>query len=472
MRLPIVCAVSACLLLSAAPALGGNFEFVVAAEAGLDMRITGYSRDGALMFEDSAPASETREGAHAYVIRVDETILVNGRLGAWCVEDRSGKWKAASAAGVMVCDDRPSETRGSYRFTARSERPSDGGAGGGSAGEAIEVEAVAPQPSPRVLVACIQTELGYKGFDAGSADGQMGAKTRRAAEAYLAAAPGAGLAPLAENNLAQWCDTLAVRDGKVAAVEIHGDTGALAGRSEALVRAVQDSISRVFESPPIETITYYVSADAAWLTDKYVAANRLGASARPGKLESFGACDPIAEFAYRSVYICAGHPRWASSPGFQFLVFAHEFFHALSGDLARKLGERACCYDLSRMGPLGPEWLKEGGAQYAAFAATEALGGVVLDEVMGKIAVDLAGVNLDLEGRNSRDGYNRLGRDKSELVGMLATHLLTERAGRKALPDYYRYLGYGVGHEEAFKSAFGLSIAEFQPMLDAVVAAR
>lgn len=456
----------ACLSVAIFPAHAGNFEFVVTAERGLDLRITGYAADGAEMFEDAAPSSETRDGTHAYVIRVDETILKATPLAAWCIEDRSGKWSVPSSTGVMACDDRPSETRGSYLFTARAERP---GTGGGGDTPTARIEKVAPQPSQRVLVACIQTELGAKGFNAGPADGQMGARTLRAAEAYLEATADAKLAPLADDNLATWCEALAAHEGKPFQLHTKGDIAPFVALDQQ-VAVVQRTISAIFGTAPLETITFYISKDENWLADKYLAANGLGANFRPSKVESFGKCDPVAEFGYRSAFVCAAAELWSRGAGMQMQVIAHEYFHALSGDQARRLGEKACCYDLSRMGPLGPEWLKEGGAQFAALATLEELGAGDLDAVMGRFAPSLRDKNLDIAGRNTREGYNRLGRDVSENVGVLAAYVLTERAGRKALATYYRYLGYEVGHEEAFMSAFGVSISELQLLLDEFVA--
>ena len=460
------------MIAGVAPALADNFEFVVPGDPGLDLRITGYGSDGAEIFADDAPALENRNGAPAYVIRVDGPLLRDSGLTAWCVEDRSGRWEALPApdAQVMLCDDQPSETRGSYGFIARSERAI---AGGTAPAANVEVAGVTPQVSERLLVACIQAELNWKGFNTGRPDGVIGNRTRSAAEAYLAATPGSGLAPLGEDNLAAWCAELAVHEPKPVAIETEGNIGPFEGNLEDRVRKAESALIDAFGISPRETITFFVSSDEKWLTDNYLRMNDLPNNYRKGKLESFGACDPVAEFAYRSVFVCAESPHWARGGDvFQQMVMGHEYFHALSGDLAGELGEKACCYEMNRMGPLGPEWLKEGGAQYAALVSTAELGLTNLDQDIRRTTRDLGGVDLSLSGRNTRDGYNGLGRDKSELVGILASHLLAERAGRESIPNYYRYLGYGRGHEESFRAAFGLDMDELEALLEAYVAGQ
>lgn len=462
---------AAALIAGVTPTLAGNFEFVVPGGAGLDLKITGYGRDGAEIFADDAPAFESRNGGPAYLIRVDDTLLRDSGLKEWCVEDRSGQWEALPApnAQVMLCDNQPSETRGSYGFTPRVKRAL---AGTAAPAAVAEPSGEAPERPDKLLVACIQSELNHKGYATGRPDGVIGNRTRAAAEAYLAGAASSGLAPLSDSNLAEWCDALAVQEPRPVAIETQGNIGPFEGNLEDRVRKAESSLIEAFGISPRETITFFVSGDEKWLTDNYLKVNGLPNNYRKGKMESFGACDPVAEFAYQSVFVCAESNIWKRGPVFQQMVMGHEYFHALSGDLAGELGEKACCYEMNRMGPLGPEWLKEGGAQYAAIVSTAELGLSNLEQDIRRTTRELRGVDLSLAGRNTRDGYNRLGRDKSELVGIVASHLLAKRAGRQSLANYYRYLGYGRGHEESFRAAFGLDMDDLEAALEAYVAGQ
>ncbi len=463
--------VAAAAIAGVAPALADNFEFVVPGEPGLDLRITGYGSDGAEIFADDAPSLENRNGAPVYVIRVDDTLLRGSGFGEWCVEDRSGRWEMLPEPGarVMLCDDQPSETRGSYGFTHRTERA----LGGTPAPEAaVAADAEAEDRPEKLLVACIQSELNWKGYDTGRPDGVIGNRTRSAAEAYLAATPGSGLAPLAEDNLGQWCDALAVHAPKPVVIETQGDIGPFEGNLEERVRNAEAVLIEAFGISPRETITFFVSGDEEWLTENYLRMNGLPGSFRRGKLESFGACDPVAEFAYRSVFVCTETSSWNRGRVFQQMVLGHEYFHALSGDLGAELGEKACCYEMDRMGPLGPEWLKEGGAQYAALVSASELGLSNFEQDIRRTAREIRTVDLSLSGRNTRQGFNGLGRDKSELVGIVASHILAERSGRQSIANYYRYLGYGRGHEEAFRAAFGLDMDDLEALVEAYVAGQ
>jgi hypothetical protein len=261
-----------------------------------------------------------------------------------------------------------------------------------------------------------------------------------------------------------------VHEPKPVEIKTHGNIGPFEGSLETLVRKAESALISAYGISPRETITFFVSDDAGWLSDNYLRVNGLPNAARRGKMESFGHCDPIAEFAYQSVFVCAAAAAWNRGEMLRQMVLGHEYFHALSGDLAADLGRKACCYDLSRMGPLGPEWLKEGGAQYAAVVSTAELGSTNLELDIRRTTSELRGIDLDLAARNSRQGYNRLGSHQSEQVGIVASHILAQRTGRQSITNYYRYLGYGRGHEEAFISAFGLEMDELQTLLKAYVA--
>src|SRR5690606_12013963 len=99
-------------------AAAGNFEFVVPGESGLTLEVTGYAANGGVIFEAVTDRPEQRDGRSVYVVRIDETIVTSAPLARWCVEDGGSGWSALTAheAATGLCDDAPSETRGSYGF--------------------------------------------------------------------------------------------------------------------------------------------------------------------------------------------------------------------------------------------------------------------------------------------------------------------------------------------------------------------
>ena len=70
-----------------------------------------------------------------------------------------------------------------------------------------------PVLSDEASVKCVQEELNGLGYDAGSADGKMGGKSRSAAEKYAAfmaeKTPGWAMEPLSNDSAALWCEKVA-----------------------------------------------------------------------------------------------------------------------------------------------------------------------------------------------------------------------------------------------------------------------
>ena len=102
----------------------GNFEFVAKGQAGLNLVVVGFSPSGRQIFQETTSVPENRNGQSVYVVRVDDTLLKQSSLAQWCVFDAAGKWNLLfkERTQVALCDDRPVETGGSYRFESRIEK--------------------------------------------------------------------------------------------------------------------------------------------------------------------------------------------------------------------------------------------------------------------------------------------------------------------------------------------------------------
>jgi hypothetical protein len=115
------------LLFVSSSIAGGNFAFVVPAEPGLALEVTGFGQDGSKLFDVQTNTRENSDGVQSYVVRVDENIILASKPAKWCVANRSGQSSTFPPAS-SICDDHPSEVRGTYTFkppAAASVAPPD-----------------------------------------------------------------------------------------------------------------------------------------------------------------------------------------------------------------------------------------------------------------------------------------------------------------------------------------------------------
>lgn len=324
-------------------------------------------------------------------------------------------------------------------------------------------------------VRCVQQYLTEAGFDAGGVDGAFGKRTALAGEAYLASAQAMEppLPPLSQATAALWCDALAPAAGAPPQVAFAGDIRdkikqtITEGASDAQTFFAQ----QLPDVTPRQGVTIYAGNDAAWLTDRYLAAAGLPKSFRRGKMESFGACDPAAEFAWYAIFLCTDHAEWKKGPLVIKGIVAHEYWHTMQADLVGKAARSCCTSDSQAQEVYGPEWLKEGSAQYGRHAMLASLGLAKLERDIDMLVRDTRGATNLLE-RNNRKGYRDAGGDVSENMGVVATYLLVRDHGYPSLADFYRNLGAGLDDDEAFEQAFGMSMADFEAAYVAFIGSR
>ena len=100
-----------------------NFEFIVPAENGLKLFISGYNMAGKQIFGEYVSKREMRDGQGYYVVRIDENIIFAKGIGMWCVQDMRSKWsfpaEVGKTAGEPVCDRKPIDNKGSYLFKGK-----------------------------------------------------------------------------------------------------------------------------------------------------------------------------------------------------------------------------------------------------------------------------------------------------------------------------------------------------------------
>ncbi len=103
----------------------------------------------------------------------------------------------------------------------------------------------------------------------------------------------------------------------------------------------------------------------------------------------------------------------------------------------------------------GPTWLREGDAEYFAFQAVEPPGSQGCYTVRGHSGAP------PLDKLETSDGFHSQGYGRSRQVAFSASELLAEMAGPRSIPAYYSSLSTGISWQEAFKSAFDMTVGEF-----------
>jgi len=458
--------VAAIGLIAATPAIADNFEFVVPGEPGLSLSITGYDKAGGQMFEATAGSPEQRDGKPAYIVRIDETILNSAPMARWCVEDASGRWSELQGrdGATGLCDDQPSETRGSYGFKPLSVM---------AATTPVAGTTTVLEMSVAEAAACVQESLNHVGFDAGVVDGHMGRRTFEAALEFAVLQDGQAYPELGEDTAAKWCVTMktAIDTGRargpmdqVARFRFGPDIDISVARdTRAGIEAVDAYFRKSFGSALETPGTIYVSSDAEWMADNYVAHLKVGQGIRRDKVEWFAGCHG-GEAGYGFMFMCAkadvfsGDWFGAGRAAQRSFGLAHEYFHMLQYERAYGRLE-GCCSGNNSLKMLGPQWLVEGSAEYVAFRLLGDNGKLNLKREIDWHTQKAAEVGSILAEMQTRQSYYAEPRASS--AGMIAAHLLAESAGLRSLADFYGEIGSGKDWEAAFQGAFGMTAEEF-----------
>jgi hypothetical protein len=444
---------SALLCLFAAPALAaGNFEFDIPAPPGLELTIKGYAADGTQTFSATTSDMRERDGTSFYVTVVDEQIIFANRPARLCVTDPSGTWEALPEGKTEVCDEHPSEVRGTYTFVPTAET------------------AVADTPAPLTTTlgcaADLLTSTGYLKPDA-----HVGADeaVRRAAARFSAVqARDPKLPRLEADTLRAWCERFAALP-KSSMTPVPALLTSLNFGSDVSPGVARDTASGLLEAAAyIEAATGYrlgvapaifVSADPGWMTDAFVAETNLPANQWPERRAQFAACNG-GEANYRMLFMCTSSrvfsEDWfgAGHKAQRAYALAHELFHVVQNELVGKQPD-GCCDEQQFLGRLGPVWLIEGSAEYVAFRLLSDSGRMKLDREMKNQANNAKKASGRADDFELRSAY--FSDPMAPSVGMVATQDLIGTVGLSSLTQFWAELGRGSAWPSAFRRAFGIA---------------
>lgn len=108
----------------------------------------------------------------------------------------------------------------------------------------------------------------------------------------------------------------------------------------------------------------------------------------------------------------------------------------------------------------GPAWLTQGTHSYASGLYRTVAGSEELDRIRTMQAGSATRTRQLLSGLATSAGFAD-GSTAAGALGFLAVDWLVERAGEKALFDYYRRLADSPSWEDAFEAAFGIAVDDF-----------
>ena len=464
LTLATMAATAALALLHLPAQAAGNFAFAVPAPNGLRLVISGYDTSGGELFRDTVTAPESYNGASHYITRVDETILFENTLAKWCVADESGQWTELPEgdAKATLCDDQPSETRGTYGFVARAIVA-------GAPDEPATPEEVLL--TGRDAVVCVQTELNGLGFDAGVVDGQLGRGTKAALVQFTERQLSTYDLPAIDKDTAGlWCAEL--RKAVAAGTAVVPGSGSLdlifgsdideAARAEtsAALSDIETFYSEMLGYSLKERPAVYVSSDPKWMTDAYLKQRRFGEQYRKGKMEDFGRCNG-GEAGHGYIFMCAKSNVFSGdwfelgSAAQRKFALTHEYFHMIEYELAGERSWSCCSNNDDSVKLIGPTWLVEGVAEYLAFVILREDGWAGFSRQIADhtgTARERGNLPSDLVSRD--DFYADQWASSS---GMIGAHLIAEDVGFPAFIPFWAGLGAGKKWPAAFEAAFGLT---------------
>lgn len=228
------------------------------------------------------------------------------------------------------------------------------------------------------------------------------------------------------------------------------------------VQAMHDYLMSLGVPEMEEEITFYIYRDLDALAEAY--AREAGWSIEDSR--GFWERGSTAVAGDGWIFLNAS-ARWfarAARP-YQMKVFAHELYHAYQ----HSLSELPASGGLSEVRENGPVWLTEGSAEFSAYRSMSDAGIFSYDTERRSYSEQVRHlVYTHLSDMETTAGF----REAQDIHGLaykhalLAAELLASLAGENALMHYYALLKPGVTWQEAFQTAFGMTVDKFYEMFE------
>jgi hypothetical protein len=176
----------------------------------------------------------------------------------------------------------------------------------------------------------------------------------------------------------------------------------------------------------------------------------------------------IAEAHYRQVLVFTGSDRWRQSNDVQrFRLPAHEYFHVIQMELlGSERVEEIAQTPVVSVHAGGPVWLFEGAAEYVSWRVIDDIGLADMQAHLAAMAANARGEPSRLSALEAPLDYTAAA-DAALAHALLAVDLLMQQRPLGDLLRFYDGLGRGLGWQESFLGAFGVSASEFYSQYDA-----
>ena len=227
--------------------------------------------------------------------------------------------------------------------------------------------------------------------------------------------------------------------------------GAVPAATQAAVRAELRSLTAFFRdrlgAPPVD-YTIYIGADAQALSDIH---QRVFGSDLPER------------FCYRTddkaVVIIIGPDCYTTPP--------YDLDHRHFEVVIRRLAPHTSLPPMPNGYWRGPVWLYRAGQEYVGAAYRDSQGREELTAVALAETSRAAQITDPLKTLDTWERFHEVGYWEAAGVGFLAVQWLVERAGERAILDYYRQLPRSGSWEQAFERAFGIAVDDFHEAFEA-----
>ena len=253
--------------------------------------------------------------------------------------------------------------------------------------------------------------------------------------------------------------------GNAESINLNIGPGVSSSQANAVIEGMDASIAYFqtafgyrFEGPA----NAYLSSDPAYLARAMVRERRIPDYLAQATQDWTNARE--SEAAYRHLLMRSNASAFTNGAQALPPMLSHEVFHLLQYE---RVGSKSrnCC-DQEQVSVVGPTWLMEGAATYAAFRFMADVHGRNLRLALGRSEAIAKRMNGSLKNLETGNGFYAV--TGSYDIGAFATHLLIQRSGPESILAFYGKLKRTRNWKRAFNEVFGLSVAEFYAQFDAL----